>query len=201
MNNIPLTSAQLMLALQSQSPTRRENAWAEFDPLYRPVILAWCLKRGCPFELARDLTQEVLQKLSVQFPKKCYDPDRGRFRSWLKVVVNNAINDHVRKEQRQLKVVGRGGTEHARMLDELVDPAVAEQLSEAIMSEPFTKYALAIAAVQGRVQEAHWRAFCLLRLDGLSPSEVAAKLGLNVANVYRIEQRIKKQLQKEIDHA
>lgn len=196
---IPPTNAELIRALRSQSPAKREGAWSRFDPLYRPVIFAWCANRY-PHDLAGDLTQEVLQKLSVQFLKQCYDPDRGRFRSWLKAVVNNAMADYARQAQRRLNIAGAGGTEHGRMLAEMAGPAAAEQLSEAILREPVTKYARAVAAVQGRVQEVHWRAFCLLYEADLSPSEVATELGLTVANVYKIEQRIKQQLQVEIDH-
>jgi RNA polymerase sigma factor (sigma-70 family) len=199
MNNIPPTSAELILALQSQSPAKRESAWARFDPLYRPVILAWCGNRYSS-EVAEDLTQDVLQKLSVQFLRNCYDSDRGRFRSWLKAVVNNAMNDYARKVRRQPGIAGAGGTEHGRMLAELVDPAVAERLSEVIMSQPVTKAARAIAAVRGRVQDAHWQAFCLVYVEELSTAEAAAKLGLNVSNVHKITQRVQKQLREEIDH-
>jgi RNA polymerase sigma factor (sigma-70 family) len=200
MNDIPPTSAELIRALQSQSPEKREGAWEEFDPLYRPVILAWCRHRY-PFEVAGDLTQEILQKLAVQFLKKCYDPDRGRFRSWLKAVVNNAMADYARKAQGRPDIDGAGGTEHGRMLAELVDSTAAEQLSEAILSEPVTtRVTRALAAVQGRVQEVHWQAFCLLRNDELSTSEVAARLGLKVSNVYKIEERILKKLREEIEH-
>jgi DNA-directed RNA polymerase specialized sigma24 family protein len=151
---IPPTNAELILALRSQSPAKREGAWSKFDPLYRPVIFAWCANRY-PHEVAGDLTQEVLLKLSVQFLRNCYDPDRGRFRSWLKAVVNNAMNDYGRKVRAQPKIAGAGGTEHGRMLAEWPGPEAAEQLSEVILSQPITKAARAIAAVQGRVQEAH----------------------------------------------
>jgi RNA polymerase sigma factor (sigma-70 family) len=199
MNNIPPTDARLIDALGSQSPAKRESAWLEFDPLYRPVILAWCRNRFSA-EVAEDLTQDVLQKLSVQFLRNCYDPDRGRFRCWLRTVVNNAMNGYARKSQNQPKIAGAGGTEHGRMLAELVDPAAAERLSEVIMSQPSTKAARAMAAVRGRVQDAHWQAFCLVYVEEISAAEAAARLGLSPVNVHKITQRIKKQVREEIDH-
>src|SRR5262249_31330930 len=156
--DIPTTDAALLTALQSQSPDKREGAWARFEPLYRPVILAWCRSRAPSFEVAEDLSQEVLQKLSQQFPRHCYDPVRGRFRSWLKAVVNNVLTDYARARQRRLDTDGVGSTEHGRMLAELASPEVADQLSEVIASQPVTRAARAIATVRARVQEAHWRA-------------------------------------------
>src|SRR5262245_46160569 len=78
--DLPTTDGSLLLAIQSQSPDRREAAWEKFEPRYRPVILAWCLRRPLPRETAEDLTQEILLKLSEKFPDHCYDPDQARFR-------------------------------------------------------------------------------------------------------------------------
>jgi RNA polymerase sigma factor (sigma-70 family) len=190
----------LLLALQTEAPATRETAWALFEQLYRPVILAWCRRRVPSFEVAEDLTQDVLQKLSLQFLRHSYDPVRGRFRSWLKAVVNNVLTDFARTRQRRPDGDGVGSTEHGRMLADLASPEVADQLSDVIAGQALTKAAQAIAAVQARVQEAHWQAFCLRYGDGLSASEVAAELGLSLANVHKILQRIRNQLEEEMDH-
>jgi DNA-directed RNA polymerase specialized sigma24 family protein len=39
-----------------------------------------------------------------------------------------------------------------------------------------------------------------VHVEGLSAAQAAAKVGLGVANVNKIAQRIRKQLQEEIDH-
>ncbi|MCI0462405.1 MAG: sigma-70 family RNA polymerase sigma factor [Gemmataceae bacterium] len=197
--DLPTTDGSLLLALQSQSPARREAAWEKFEPRYRPVILAWCQRR-LPLETARELTQEILLKLSVKFPEHCYDPNLARFRSWLKAVVGNALADYGRRQQRQLDGDAVGGTDHARQLAELVSPEAAEELSEVIASEPATRAAQILAAVQARVPELHWKAFWLYHLEKRSVEEIARELGLSMANVYKILQRIKKLLEEEIAH-
>lgn len=198
--NIPTTDNSLLLALQSQSPAKREAAWALFEPLYRPVIHAWCLKRYLPVETARELTQEVLLKLSVKFRQHLYDPDRGRFRSWLKAVVNNVLTDYSRRQQRQVGGAAVGGTDHGRMLAELASPEAGEQLSDAVANQPVTRAAQAIGRVRARVPENHWRAFWLFDVEKRPVAEVAAEVGLRLANVYKISQRIRTQLEEEIGH-
>jgi RNA polymerase sigma-70 factor (ECF subfamily) len=187
--------------LQSQSPAKREAAWARFEPRYRPVILAWCRRWPLPLETAEDLTQEILLKLSEKFPQHCYDPDRGRFHSWLKATVRNALTDCSRRQQRQLDGAAVGGTDHGRMLAELASPEATDQLSHVITNQPVTKAAWAIGAVRAKTEETHWKAFCLYHVEKRPVAEVAAEVGLGVANVYKILQRIKKQLEEEIGHA
>jgi RNA polymerase sigma-70 factor (ECF subfamily) len=198
--DIPSTDNSLLLALQSQSPAKREAAWALFEPLYRPVILAWCERRHLPSETSEELTQEILLKLSVKFVGHCYDPDRGRFRSWLKTVVGNVLTDYWRTQQRRLEGDGVGGTDHGRRLAELASPEAADQLSDSVASQPVTRAAQAIGRVRARVPEAHWRAFWLFAVEKRPAAEVAAEAGLSLANVYKISQRTRKQLEEEIGH-
>jgi RNA polymerase sigma factor (sigma-70 family) len=195
-----ITDAKLLLDVQSPCQADREAAWATFELRYRPVIRAWCSKRSLQPETAEDLTQEILLKLSEQFLRRCYDPDRGRFRSWLKAVVSNALTDYWRARQRRPDAVAIGGTDHGRLLAELASPESAGQLSEVIATQPVTRAALAVAAVRGRVAEAHWKAFYLYHAEGRPVEEVAAEVGLGVGNVYKILQRIKKQIEEEVGH-
>lgn len=198
--NVPSTDGSLLLALRSQDTHRRDAGWDLFEPLYRPVILAWCLRWGLPRPIAEELTQDVLLKLSVKFIQNCYDPQRGGFRPWLKAVVSNALTDHQRHRLRQPDPLAVGGTDHRRMLAELASPEAAECLSDVIADQPVTRAAQAVAAVRGRVPEAHWKAFTLYHAERRPVEEIAAEVGLQVGNVYKILQRIKKQLEEEVGH-
>jgi RNA polymerase sigma factor (sigma-70 family) len=201
--DIPLTDRALLLAIHSQSPGKREAAWWRFEALYGPVILSWCWWRLPPElkEDARDLTQDILLKLSVKFLQHCYDPARGRFRSWLAVTVRHAVTDYRRKRQGQIGAGAVGGTDHWRMLADLASREAADQLRDAITNQPATRAAQAIVArVRANVPERHWKAFCLYHFEERPAKEVAAELGLEVANVHKILQRIRKKLEEEKDH-
>src|SRR4051812_45426054 len=93
------THDSLLSALYRGEP--QHDAWATFQARYRDVILDWCRRRGVPEDCAADLTQEVLLKLIQELPRGAYDASRGRFRSWLKAVVNNVVTDFWRQRQRQ----------------------------------------------------------------------------------------------------
>ena len=104
--NIPSTHDSLLAAL-GQEPA--ESAWAAFHDRYREVILAWCRRRGLEAE-AEDVTQEILLKLLRVLPQHVHDPGHGLFRSWLKTVVQNALRDYWRKNQRHPEPPGIGGS-------------------------------------------------------------------------------------------
>jgi RNA polymerase sigma factor (sigma-70 family) len=195
--NVPNTDGSLLLELQSQSPARREAAWPRFESIYRPLILAWCQRRLKP-EAAEDLAQDVLLKLSLKFPQMCYNPDRGRFHSWLKATVENALTDYARRQGRQV-ADAVGGTDNGRMLAYLAGPE-ADELSSAISNHPVTGAVQALARAQAQVPEAHWKAFCFYHREKRPVEEIAAELGLGVANVYKILQRTRKLVKEGMGH-
>ena len=59
---------------------------------------------------------------------------------------------------------------------------------------------LALQSQSPRVAEAHWKAFCLYHGEKRPVAEVAAGVGLGVANVYKIRGRITRQLKEETGH-
>ena len=101
---IPSTHLSLLQALGEEG--RREDAWAVFQAGYRDVILGWGQRYGLDLHAAEDLTQEILIKLLEALPRHEHNPDRGRFRSWLKTVVRNVLADRRRRQRRRLEPGG-----------------------------------------------------------------------------------------------
>src|SRR5579863_9581586 len=93
--NIPSTHASLFVPLQQGMQSA--VAWAAFHARYHDVMLTWCRRRGFSSACAEDLTQEIWLKLVKDI--NTYDPQKGRLRSWLKAVVNNALTDYLRRQQ------------------------------------------------------------------------------------------------------
>jgi RNA polymerase sigma factor (sigma-70 family) len=196
--DLPPTDPALIRDLQSQTPAKRAAAWAVFDPAYRPVILAWCRRRFHTREdLAEDLTQEVLKKLWEMFPRHYYDPDRGRFHSWLYAVVRNVLNDYSRREAGRPDGDGVGGTDHLGVLAGLEGPEAAAELSRVIGSQPATRTALALARVKASVSERDWKVFFQRFAENRPAAEIAAEMGLSGWNVLKIAQRVRKLLLEE----
>jgi RNA polymerase sigma-70 factor (ECF subfamily) len=197
---VPIPSTHLSLLCDVKAGGRRDQAWAVFQARYRGVILGWCLRRGLSPDGAEDLTQDVLLKLFEQLPQYNHDPSRGRFRAWLKAVVNNALTDYWRRQRRRPERGGVGGTSFLERLRDLASPEPAGELSGAIEDHARTTAAEVLDRVRARVKETTWQAFYQTMVERRPAAEVAAGLNLSVASVYKASYRVKQLVQQEYRH-
>lgn len=195
---IPSTHISLLCELGESR--RRDEAWGLFDARYRGVILRWCLRRGLPPDGAEDLTQDVLLKLFQQLPQYSHDPARGQFRAWLKTVVNNALSDFWRRQQRRPERRCVGGSAFLERLDGLATPEAATELSSAIEDQAQTIAAVILERVRGKVKETTWQAFYQMMVEQRPAAKVAEALNLSIATVYKANYRIKQMLLQEYRH-
>lgn len=195
-----IPSTHLSLLCQLGEEGRHEAAWETFDALYRGVIRGWCLRRGLPLEVAEDLTQDILLKLFQQLPHHKHDPERGQFRAWLKVVVNNTLTDFGRRRQRQPEPGGVGGTAFLERLADLVSPEATTELSSAIEDQAQTLAAEVLQRVRAKLKETTWQAFYQTMIERRPAAQVASELNLSVATVYKANYRVKQMLLQEYHH-
>ena len=194
---IPSTHASLLCGLREGHG--RDEIWAAFAARYRGVILGWCARRGLPPTDAEDLTQDVLLKLFQQLPGYRHDPARGRFREWLKAVVNNAVADHWRRPRPERDAVG--GSAFLERTAELVGPESVDELSSALEDHARVTAADVVARVRAKLKETTWQAFYQSLVEARTATDVAADLGLSVASVYKATYRVKQMMLKEYTHA
>ena len=194
---IPSTHVSLLRALGEEG--RREDAWAVFQACYREVILGWFQRCGLDLHTAEDLTQEILIKLLDALPRHEHNPDRGRFRSWLKTVVLNVLGDHRRRQGRRLELGVVGGSAALERLGDLPGPEAVEELSVAVDRPTAAWEADVLGRVRraGNVEPTSWAAFCQRMIERRPAAEVAAELGLSVGAVYKAAERIKRMVIQE----
>jgi RNA polymerase sigma factor (sigma-70 family) len=190
---IPSTHASLLRDLRSDD--RREEAWAAFQVRYGEVILVWCRRRGL-WNAAEDLTQEVLLRLFQRL--SAYDPAKGRFRSWLKAVVNNILTDWRRRQRPDHG--GVGGTAYLDALDGLESPEAADELSDVIEGRDAAVRDELYARVQARVEAKTWQAYYQTVVEQRPAAEVAAELGLAAGAVHKYKSRVIQMLNQEFIH-
>lgn len=168
-------------------------AWEEFVEHYGVRIYGWCRKWNLQEADAQDVTQNVLLKLAQKLKEFNYDPARS-FRAWLKTVTRNALSDFVDGWQRP--DVGSGNSQVASMLTSV---AVREDLIKHLEDE-FDRELLETATqrVRLRVAPQTWEAFRLTALEGLSGAEAAARIPMQVAQVFVAKRRVQKMLQEEV---
>ena len=184
------TRVSLLIRLR-QEPTD-QRAWDEFAQRYGGLIGAWCRQWGLQAADADDVSQNVLLKLANHLRSFAYDPGR-RFRGFLRTVTHNACKDYLASTRRG---AAAGDVEVYAVLDSAVArDDLAARLEEAFDLE---RLEMAQASVRKRVEPHTWEAFQLSAAEGLSGVEVAGRLGLKVATVFKAKSKVQKMLRDEI---
>jgi RNA polymerase sigma-70 factor (ECF subfamily) len=188
----PDTRASLLVRLRDEPGD--QVAWTLFVRRYGPMVETWCRHWGLQPADADDVTQTVLLKLAARLRGFTYDPAR-RFRGFLRTVAQNAWRDFLAHRGRG--GVGSGDTAVLAALRE--EPArddLADRIEQAFDQELL---AVADARVRARVEPKTWEAFRLTAVDGLSGADAAARLGLQVAAVFKAKSRVQQMLRAEIE--
>ena len=191
--DLPSTHASWFLPLQADDHSQK--AWAGFHARYHEVILVWCRRRDLPSDCAEDVTQEIWLKLVNDIHK--YDSAKGRFRSWLKAVVNNALTDYWRRQCGKPELGPVGGSVFQERLAALASPEAADELSIAMERQADNTAAEMLARVRVRLKESTWQAFYQTLVEQRPAKEVAKALGMNISSVYKDTYRVKKMLHEE----
>ncbi len=192
LDSIDPTSATL-LGQVGLSPSD-EAAWARFVGLYGSRIRGWCRRWGLQEADSEDVTQEVLLRLAQKLGAFHYDPSRS-FRGWLKTVTQNALADFLADRKRQCC-----GSGDDRVLEQLQSIQARDDLIEhlTVQFDPEI-VAVAGARARARVEPQTWDAFWLTAYEGCSGDEVAARLGMTRATVFKAKSRVLGFLREEIN--
>src|SRR5580765_5979536 len=102
-----------------------DAGWREFFEAYWRLIYNVARKAGLRETQAQEVVQNTFVYLSRRMPNFRYDPARGSFKSWLRVVTRSRISEFLRREK-ILSPARRDqswtSTEEAR-LEDVPDPA------------------------------------------------------------------------------
>jgi RNA polymerase sigma-70 factor (ECF subfamily) len=172
------TRVSLLMALRRDPGD--QSAWSEFVDRYGPQIHAWCLRWKLQEADAQDVTQMVLVKLVRHLPDFAYDPSRS-FRGWLRTLTAHSWSDFLGDQARGVR--GSADTVVAELLNSV--PARVDLVRR--LEETFDHELLELAKeeVRRRVEPHTWEAFRLTAIEGVAAAEVASRLGIRVATVYR----------------
>jgi len=164
-----------------------QSAWREFDRKYRDLILRYARARGLQPTDAEDVRQIVMTNLSRGLRSFEYDPKKGRFRSYLGIVVRNAVSQHFR----------RPGV-LATALDTAVLATTEDDSaggSDKLWEQEWVRhhYRLAMRTVRETFEPRSVEMFDRL-LAGESAEAVAADYGTTGQAVHKVKQRIRDRL-------
>ena len=193
MSNASLPTTRLtLLDLLRQDPSDQAG-WDEFVERYGRHIYRWCRQWKLQDADAKDVTQNILVKLTQKLRAFAYDPSRS-FRGWLKTVAHHAWRDFEVSRRQAQHAVG------ASEVEELMLSLTAREDFAQKLEQAFDLELLEAAKVRVRLRVAPhtWEAFRLLTLENLPVAEVAARVHLQVAMVYVAKSKVQKMLQEEI---
>ena len=187
----------LLVALLSSS-SGAEDAWGVFLARYWPRIVEWAKRGGVGRDDAEQIASQVLLKLSCGRALASFDRGQGRFRPWLRKVVQRVAVDFLRKRSKIPGSVGRG--EGEAPLDVLLDPTSLADLADELnhrLSRDLREAEAAVERVRARIRPETWDAYYRTAISGNSAVETADALGLSVPAVYMAKQRVGAMLREE----
>jgi RNA polymerase sigma factor (sigma-70 family) len=193
MDDAPRSRTWATLLARLRLEPSDQAAWGEFVAHYGPVVRSWCQRWHLQEADVEDVTQNVLLRLSVKLPDFVYDSSRS-FRAWLKTLTKNACSDFLRRCAAASAGSGDSAVQH------LLESVPAQEDLLARLDEAFDRELLAIASesVKARVAPQTWEAFRLTAIEGVSGADAAARIPMQVSQVYVAKRRVQQMLQEEL---
>lgn len=163
-----------------------DQAWNEFDKIYRPFIASLIIKMKV--DDVDDMLQDTMIKCWKTLPEFEYKPDQGQFKSWLaRMVYYNVISKNRVQKRRQELI-------EEYVQKDLVPPEIEEmadsEWKDFISSKAWEKVSADLSENMKNVYE--------LVLKNKDVSEIADILEMKENTVYRYRQRVEEKLVKEM---
>ena len=189
-----LTKQTLIMRAQNQDDN---HAWNDFVSYYQPFIMVILNYSGIKKSDQDDLCQDILIKLWKNLQKFSYDPERGKFRSWLKTIIRNSSIDFYRKKKKIQDL-------EARSLDNSLDSVetssdISEEELDKIIDKEWRTHVTKLAmervekAFSGNAVEVFKMA-----LDEVPTKEISSRLEIAESSVHKLRKRVEEKLVLEI---
>lgn len=185
------TSLSLLVRLRANDAT----AWDRLVVLYAPLIYHWCRKLALPEQEAADVFQEVFQAVAAKITTFRKEQPGDTFRGWLRVITQNKVHDHFRRQGREPQAAG-GSEAHIRFLqlESLDIPEVPEDEERAY--QQLIQRALELIRCEFTVRT--WQAFWRVAVDGQRAVDVAEELEMRPGAVRVAKSRVLQRLRQEL---
>ena len=188
------THPSIFLRLGADRTEVREMGWREFADTYGPIVMGFARRAGMDAQAAEDILQDVLIGFFRVASRFEYDPDRGRFRGYLKRITLNAIRMRWRKRPREVRL----GTDVAHD-----DPGqdTLPTASEATWDSQWSAQLLlrAIEDTRQRFEASTMEAFELFGRRGLTAEAASEQLDMSVESIRGAKSRVAKAVRERFE--
>jgi RNA polymerase sigma-70 factor, ECF subfamily len=185
------TSRSLLERVKVNEPA----AWDRLVTLYAPLVFHWCRRWDLQDQDVADICQEVFQSVVANIASFRKERKGDTFRGWLRTIVRNKVHDHFRRLGREGR--GVGGSDAQRRFAELPS-AQPEQEAKAADVEEQALFRRALAMIRAEFEQRTWQAFWQTTVDGRTPKDVAADLGMSPGAVRVAKSRVLHRLREEL---
>lgn len=172
------TRASLLLRIRDREDSA---AWEAFDAIYRPMLCRFARSRGLGEADTEDVVQQCMASIQAHIEGFDYDPDKGRFKSWLRTMVNNRIRNLLR-DRREKQA-------DTREFENVLDPTdTPEEAFERLWMQQHLWHCL--RQIQAEVEQTTFKAYQYYVIEQRPIGEVCGELNLTTNQVYTIKWRL-----------
>lgn len=182
MPGMETTRASLLLRIRDRGDA---SAWRDFDTLYRPLLYRFALARGLDHSEAEDVVQHAMIAIQQHISGFDYDPTKGRFKSWLRTIVNNRVRNLLASRHER-----PAESQDFKRPDSQADSP--EALFDQVWMREHLEYS--VRCIQHEVEPETWLAFEAYALNDESADKVCRRFNLNPNQLYSIKFRLTKML-------
>ncbi len=180
------TRHSLLIRVRDQAD---QAAWVEFDGIYRPMLQRFARARGLDPAAADEIAQQCMTAVHRYIGGFEYDPTRGRFKAWLRTMVNNRVKNLVR-DRRDMQAE----TGELRRVPEPGDSP--ETLFDTVWRQEHLRHCL--RRIKTEVEDSTFRAFVAYVMEERPIDEVCAELAMTANQVHAIKSRLTKRIRERM---
>ncbi|MFH0983185.1 MAG: sigma-70 family RNA polymerase sigma factor [Planctomycetota bacterium] len=166
---------------------RDATAWRDFFALYFPLLRKYARMRGLRAADAEEVAQECMHTLARHLRSFEYTRSRGRFRGFLRTLVENKIVDLHRRRPQPFRF-GK--------LERVAAPAADDEVWDRVWLREHLTYC--IERLESRCSDHTVQAFKLYALQDWPVEKVCRALGLTANQVYLAKTRMIRRLRQDM---
>jgi RNA polymerase sigma-70 factor (ECF subfamily) len=172
------TRPSLLLRLRNRDD---HYAWVEFDTIYRPMLLRFGRGMGLDESNAEEVVQNCMAAILKHIGSFEYDPSRGRFKSWLRTMVNNRIRNVFRdRHERQAATHEFNRADSAQV--------APEELFDRLWRQEHVRYCLEL--VKSEVNGTTYQVFVATVIEERPVAETCQQFDVTPNNIRVIKARM-----------
>ncbi len=181
------TRPSIFLRLRADGTIDRQFGWEEFHSRYGPVVAGFARNAGLKGSEVDDVVQDVMFGFFRASNSFEYDPNRGRFRGYLKRITLNAIRDRWRRRRKESALSTDFDPPQEDPSDRHWEREWADHLLRRAMEE-----------VRAQVQPRTMQAFELYGIRGMAAEAVEKETGMSYAAIRHAKMRVLNELQRVV---